>query len=178
MRRFGLHVGILFLTFLCGVAASGLLKRYFREHRVSVSSRSLQSDNRPRFVYVSSFVLESDYHIYRYRTTTSHDPQEITLFGDFRSAEMTYELFRSNFTASAVNRIESGPKFDVNGHQVGKRGVTVFKDGGGARIFWTNGDTFWIVQAQSLELAREFEESDIVQSITSPTPARSGLVAD
>lgn len=160
MRRLGLHLGIVLLTFLCGVAADGLLKRSFRKDRVLICSLTTA----PRFVAVSS-LIESDYHIYWYRTSTSHDP-EITLLRDFRSAEETYEQFRSNFTTSETNRIESGPKFDLNGHQIGKRGVTVFKDGAGARIFWTNGDTFWLVQAPSLELAREFEESDIVQSIT------------
>ena len=161
MRRLGLNVGIVFLTFLCGVAASGLWKRSFREDRVLLCSLTTG----PRFVAVSS-LLEPHYHIYWYRTSTSHDPQEITLYGDFRSAQVTYEHFESNLTASPTTWIESGPKFDVNGNNIGKRGVRVFKDGGGTRIFWTIGDTFWFVQAPSLELALAFEESDIVQSIT------------
>jgi hypothetical protein len=168
MRRLGLNVGIILLTFLCGVAADGLLKRSFQKDRVLRCRHPTQ----PGFVAVSS-AFGSDYQTHRYQAFTKGDPQEVTLYGNFTSAQATYERFEWNAPA-AVNRIESGPKFDVHGNQIGKRGVTVFKNGD-ARIFWTTGDVFWSVQAPSFELARAFEASDIVQSITKSNNAGSGL---
>ncbi len=160
MRRFGLHIGIVLLTFLCGVVADGLVKRSFRKDRVPLCSQPTQ----PGFVAVSS-EFGSDYQLHRYHAFTKGDPQEVKLYGSFTSAQAIYEFFEWNGPPAAINRIESGPKFDVHGNQIGKRGVTVFKNGD-ARIFWTIGDTFWSVQASSFELAREFEESEIVQKIT------------
>jgi hypothetical protein len=130
---------------------------------------------RDRFIATGSS-LESDYHIYRYRTPGSSDPEEITLYGDFRSAEVTRETFESNATTDAATLIERGYKFDEKGRRIGERVITVFKGVNAVRISWTEGDIFWSVQAPSLELAREFEASEIVHSITmsnkrlQPTP--------
>ena len=162
MRRVGLHLGIAFLTFFCGVVADNLIK-YIPRDCAPASLSVLQSANTPRFVAVSS-LLDRDYHIYWYKTPSSDDDQEITLYGDFRSAQVTEEHFESN--AAPARLIERGTKFDKNGHKIGKRGITDFEDYPAVRIFWTDGDTFWSVQAPTLELARAFEESDVVHSIT------------
>ena len=170
MRRILLHIAIAFLTFLCGVGASRLLNATLRASTCT-GMRSSEllvltlPSNRSRFVSEGS-LLEPDYHIYRYRTPDSNDPQQIVLFGDFRSAKVTRWLFESNATPDNDTLIELGPKLDVFGREVGKRGVIVFNGGSPIRIFWTDGDVFWSVQAPTLQLAREFEQSDIARSIT------------
>lgn len=166
MRRLSLHIGIGFLTFVCGVIASSLIHRYFlRDHRTTVVTEVLVSDTGRRFIATGSS-LESWYHIYRYRTPGSSDSEEITLYGDFRSAQVTREHLESNASPDGATLIERGYKFDEKGRRIGERVVAVFKDFEAVRISWTEGDIFWSVQAPSLELAREFEESEVVRSIT------------
>jgi hypothetical protein len=162
MRNIG-YLSILLATFLVGVVVTN----FFREapRRDSVTTAELASDTPPLFIATGSS-LESGYQIYRYRTPVSSDPEEITLYGDFRSAEVTRETFESNATTDAATLIERGNKFDENGRRIGQRVVTVFKRTNQFRISWTEGDVFWSVQAPSLELAREFEESQIVHLIT------------
>ena len=157
-----LHVGIL-CTLLMGVAACS----HFRgpSGQSTVSYPSPTSSPSPRFIATGS-LLEPDYHNYWYRTPGSSDPEEIGLYGDFRSAQVTREHFESNANSSASKLIERGFKFDDQGRKIGKRGIWVSKHYRAVRIFWTEGDIFWFVQAPSLELAREFESSEIVHSIT------------
>lgn len=92
--------------------------------------------------------------------------KEINFYGDFRSAQVTREHFESNATTDAATLIERGNKLDEQGRRIGERVVTVFKGSEAIRISWTEGDIFWSVQAPSLQLARKFEESEIVHSIT------------
>lgn len=161
-----LHIGIALVTFMCGVVANGLVHRYLLQtNRTTVDAKVPVSDTVPRFINVGS-LLERDYHIYWYRTPTSDDPEEITLYGDFRSAQVTREHLESNAAPDGATLIERGYKVDEKGRGIGERVVTVFKDLKAVRISWTEGDIFWSVQAPSLELAREFEESEIVRSIT------------
>lgn len=165
MRRIGLYIGIGFLTFVFGILVNSLALKFFRENFATVL---LESDATPQFVAVSS-LLDHDYHIYWYKTPDSDDDQEITLYADFRSREVTLEHFESNADPDGATIIEIGSKFDENGHTIGRRGIAIFNDVKAARIFWTDGDNFWSVQAPSLELARQFEESAIVHAITRST---------
>ena len=165
MRRWGFRIGVLSLTFVIGVVASGVVKRVFDGPPVLIYSCGLPSQNSPRFISEGS-LLEPDYQIYRFRTPDSHDPEQIILFNDFRSAEVTRYLFNSNATTSAADLIERGDKFAANGKKIGQRGITKFAGSEAVRIFWTEGDVFWALQAPSLELAREFEQSEAAQSIT------------
>lgn len=169
MRRILLHIAIAFLTFLGGVGVSRFLNGTLAGVTCEGSNPELLvftlSSNMSRFISEGS-LLEPDYHIYWYRTPDSNDPQQINLVGDFRSAEVTRWLFESNATPDNDTLIELGPKFDMFGREVGKRGVIVFNGGSPIRIFWTDGDVFWSVQAPTLQLAREFEQSDRAQSIT------------
>jgi hypothetical protein len=170
MQRLALHISLAVVTFIAGVGASKLVhqERVLCRLEAVATNPPLPSNESSRFIAVSS-LLEPDYHIYWYRTTASDDPEEITLYGDFRSAQVTHEHFESNATTDAAKLLERGSKFDENGQKIGKRGVTLFtinQDVHAVRIFWTEGDIFWSVQAPSLELAREFEESEVVHSIT------------
>lgn len=178
MRRILLHIAIAFLTFLGGVGASRLLNATLRVPTCRGSMRSSEllvftPSIKSQFVSEGS-LLERDYHIYWYRTPGSSDPEQIVLFGDFRSAEVTRWLFESNATPDNDILLELGPKLDMLGREVGKRGVIIFNGGSPVRIFWTDGDLFWSVQAPTLELAREFEQSDIARLITSSKKASSG----
>lgn len=167
MRRILLNIAILLLTFLFGVGISRFLNGTGEGTCFRSDSRLLvfTPSNNSQFVSEGS-LLEPDYHIYRYRTPHSNDPEQIVLFGDFRSAEVTRWLFESNATPENATRIELGPKLDLVGREIGKRGVVIFNGGSPVRIFWTDGDVFWSVQAPTLKLAREFEQSDIAQFTT------------
>lgn len=170
MRRVS-HIGISLLTFILGVLVNNLALKYFRVNFANVDSVSFQSETMPQFVAVSS-LHDPDYHIYWYRTPNSDELEEITLYADFRSREVTRKLFESNATPDGATVIEVGSKFDENGHVIGRRGVTIFNYVKGVRIFWTDEDSFWFVQAPSLELAHQFEESATVQSIRMSHKAR------
>jgi hypothetical protein len=161
--RNSLYITVLFVAFLPSVVACGVFRG--APPQSAVSNRDSESDKPQRFIAGDS-LLEPDYHIYWYKTPGSSDSQEITLYGDFRSAEVTRENFDSNATSNASKLIERGYKIDEKGRRIGERGVTVFEEAKAVRIFWTEGDIFWFVQAPTLEMAREFEESEIVHSIT------------
>lgn len=163
MQKCGPRIGILLLTFVCGVAASGLVS-YFRGLNGPQVQCRLQVGPMP-FVSEGS-LLEPDYHIYRYRLPDSDNPEQVTLYGDFRSAQVTREHFESNATSSASTLIVSDTKY-MKGQKIGPRGVTVSKDNESVRIFWTDGDIFWCIQAPSFGIAHAFESSEIVKSITS-----------
>lgn len=163
MRRVSLYIAVGFLTFVFGVLVNGLVP--------NVKPVSLQSDPMPQFVAVSS-IHDPDYHIYFYKTRDGDDLEEINVYADFRSREVTLQHFESNAQPDGSTVIEIGSKFDANGHVIGRRGVTVFNDVKAVRIFWTDGDSFWIVQAPSMELAQQFEESAALQSIRMSHKAR------
>jgi len=167
MRHIALPVAILLLTFIAGVGSSRLLQNVLhlgREKGILANRRS-PSSSCPQFIPTGS-LLEPDYHIYWYKTPGSSDAEEINFYGDFRSAQVTREHFESNATTDAATLIERGYKFDQQGRRIGERVVTVFKGSEVFQISWTERDIFWSVQAPSLRLAREFEESEIVRSIT------------
>jgi hypothetical protein len=176
MRKLAFPIGILFPTFIAGIGTSRLVYDVIlgNENGV-VANRPPVSNISPQFIPMGS-LLEPAYHIYWYKTLGSSDAEEINFYGDFRSAQVTRETFDSNATTDAATLIERGYKFDEKGRRIGERVVTVFKGVNVARISWTEGDIFWSVQAPSLELAREFEASEMVHSITmsnqrlQPTP--------
>lgn len=167
MRRIALPVAILLLTFIAGVGSSRLLQNalHLGHEKGVLAYRRSPSSSSPQFIRTGS-LLEPDYHIYWYQTPGSSDAEEINFYGDFRSAQVTREHFESNATTDAATLIERGYKFDEQGRRIGERVITVFKGSEAVRISWTEGDIFWSVQAPSLQLAREFEESEIVRSIT------------
>ena len=172
MRHIALPVAILLLTFIAGVGSSRLFQNalHLGPEKRALTNRRSQSSSSPRFIPTGS-LLEPDYHIYWYQTPESSDDEEINFYGDFRSAQVTREHLESNATTDAATLIERGYKFDEQERRIGERVVTVFKGSESVRISWTDGDTFWSVQAPSLQLAREFEESEIVRSITMSNPS-------
>src|ERR1051325_233150 len=98
----------------------------------------------------------------------SSDGGDITLYHEFTSPEQTRYLFQSN--SSAAKLIERGSKLNAQGHKVGEKATIVFPFDGKnevARIFWTDGEDFWFVQASSLKRAKEFENSEIFRSVMS-----------
>lgn len=89
----------------------------------------------------------------------------VVIFKESRSLEQTRYLFQSN---SENDLIERGEKLDSNGAKLGERGITVFRDENkivGARVFWTEGNDFWAIQAPSVELAKELETSELFRRI-------------
>ncbi len=86
--------------------------------------------------------------------TKSRLGDDVDFWHDFRTAEITSDSYQSNLESEGL--VEKGSKVDSNGNEIGRRGVTVFPNGV-ARIFWTEGDEFWSVQADSLRLAKAVE---------------------
>jgi hypothetical protein len=166
MKRITIHMAITLLAFIIGIAASRVFNRLPLQQNITIElSDPTQPQALPRFIPVGS-LIESDYHIYWYRTPESSDPEEINFYGDFRSAEVTRKTFESNCDPDGATVTELGYKFDVNGRKVGRRGISDSHYFRAVRIFWTDGDIFWSVQAPSLGLALEFEQSEIVRAIT------------
>ena len=167
MRHIALRVVILLLTFIAGVGSSRLLQNplHLGSEKAALANRRSSSTSSPQFILTGS-LLERDYHIYWYQTPESSGAEEISFYGDFRSAQVTREHLESNATTEAATLIERGYKLDEQGRRIGERVVTAFKGSEAVRISWTEDDIFWCVQAPSLQLAREFEESEIVRSIT------------
>ena len=110
----------------------------------------------------------------------SSDGEEIILYHEFTSPEQTHYLFQSNLTAAKL--IEQGSKMNENGEKIGERAIIIFPPET-ARIFWTEGEEFWDIQAPSLKLAKEFESSDMYRSARSnngmhPTANSAALIRE
>lgn len=164
MKRISIYIAITLLTFIIGIAASREFNRLVLKQNIAIKvSDRTAPQSLPRFIPVAS-TIDSDYHLYWYRTPESSNPEEIVFYGQFRSAEHTRKTFESNCDPDGATVTELGDKFDVSGRKVGRRGISEFHQA--VRIFWTEGDIFWSVQAPSLELAVEFEKSEIVRVIT------------
>lgn len=120
--------------------------------------------NYPRFK--SQSVWGGDgYVVHNFETPGS---EEIILSHEFTSAEQTQYLFQSNLIAAKL--IEQGSKLNEQGRKIGERAIIVFPYDGEnevARIFWTDGSDFWFIQAPSLSLAQEFENSEMFRSAMS-----------
>jgi len=131
---------------------------------MGVASTWIYQINYPRF-QSKSVSSGSGYVIHNFE---SSDGEEITLYHEFTSPEQTRYLFQSNSTAAKL--VERNSKLDENGRKVGERATIVFppdKNGEVARIFWTEGEEFWFIQASSLWLAKEFESSNMFRSARS-----------
>jgi len=94
---------------------------------------------------------KSGYDIYN---TKSSFGEEVDFYHEFTSPETTRYLFQSNSEGDEL--IEKGSKLNEKGQKIGERGIDVFPNGI-ARIYWTDGNEFWFVQADSLKLARKVE---------------------
>lgn len=82
------------------------------------------------------------------------------IFAEFGCPKKAKYLFESN---SKNGIVEKGKKLDKNGVEIGERRLVVFKDKGkiyGARVFWVEGNDFWAVQAPTVDLTKELEESE------------------
>jgi hypothetical protein len=128
---------------------------------VGVVSTWVYQINYPRFQskWVSGNPMASDHNF------ESSDGEEIILYRDITSSAHTHYLFQSNLTAHS-KVVGQNSKLNEKGQKIGERAVSV-SPSGSARIFWTEGDEFWSIQAPSLELAEEFEESEMFRSARS-----------
>lgn len=139
MKRI-IYLAIAFLTFSCGV----VLAVYFQfQSKPMMSQFDCSWSNR-----VSG---KSGYDI---RNTKSRLGEEVDFYHEFTSPETTRYLFQAN--SEGDDLIEKGFKLNANGEKIGERGVVVFPNGI-ARIYWTEENEFWFVQAGSLKLARKVE---------------------
>lgn len=94
---------------------------------------------------------KAGYDIYN---TESAFGEEVGFYHEFTSPETTRYLFQSNSEAGKL--VEQGSKLNAKGQKIGERGISVSPNGY-TRIFWTEGDEFWLVDADSLKLARKVE---------------------
>ena len=94
---------------------------------------------------------KAGYDIYN---TESAFGEEVGFYHEFTSPEITRYLFQSNSEAEKL--VERDSKLNTKGQKIGERGIRVSPNGH-TRIFWTEGDEFWFVDAESLKLARKVE---------------------
>jgi hypothetical protein len=128
---------------------------------IGVLSTWVYQTNYPRFQSEGAWGGQMDgYIVHNFK---SSDGEEIALYHKFDSPEETRYLFQSNLSALGSRLIEQGPKLDERGVKVGERAVSVSVSGA-ARIFWTEGDDFWFIDAPSLSLAQEFERSEMLRT--------------
>jgi hypothetical protein len=92
----------------------------------------------------------------------SADCEVITVYRQQDSEEVLNYLFESN---AKDNLLEHNDILSAQGQKVGQRGVVLLKPNQEARIFWTEGKYFWIIDAPTLELALEFEKSEFMPQI-------------
>ena len=134
-----IYIGIAILTFSCGVVFSV----YYQVQSEPMSQFDCSWSNQ-----VSG---KSGYDIHN---TKSRLGEEVDFYHEFTSPEVTRHLFQSNSEGDEL--VEKGFKLNAKGQEIGERGIDVFPNGI-ARIYWTERDEFWFVQASSLKLAREVE---------------------
>lgn len=87
--------------------------------------------------------------------TKSRLGDDVDFYHSFESPADTSRLFESN--AENIQVVELGTKVNAEGVTIGRRAVSIFPTGV-ARIFWTEGDEFWFVQADSIRVAKAVEE--------------------
>jgi hypothetical protein len=138
MKRL-IYIAIAILTFSFGV----IFSVYFQFQSEPMSQFDCSWSNQ-----VSG---KSGYDIHN---TKSRLGEEVDFYHEFTSPETTRHLFQSNLEDDQL--VEQGFKLNTNGEKVGERGVDVYPNGI-ARIYWTEGDEFWFVQASSLKLTRKVE---------------------
>jgi len=93
-----------------------------------------------------------DYNILNTKTRLGDD---VDFYHDFRSPSISAHNFESN--AENLDIVESGTKTNAAGDVIGRRTAWVIPTGA-ARVFWTEGDEFWFVQADSLRVAKAVEQ--------------------
>jgi hypothetical protein len=157
MRRLAFYLDVFLLTFLIGIAPVLLYR---------VMPSQLPVVNQTQFIPTGS-LLQPDYTIHWFTIPGSSDYEAITFFSDLGSEEKTRHLFESNADAWGGKLLERREKLNAAGRRIGERGIVVGDEYQWARIFWTEGKDFWCIQAPSLELALEFERSELMQSAKS-----------
>jgi hypothetical protein len=94
---------------------------------------------------------------------------DISVYVDFTSPEHASQLFQSE---SKREIIENGDQTDERGKKIGERAISVAKQKGrivGVRIFWTEGNEFWSIDARTLDLATDFEQSKTFRELQAKT---------
>lgn len=94
---------------------------------------------------------KTGYDIYN---TESVFGEKVDFYHEFTSPETTRYLFQSNSEVGKL--VERNSKLNLKGQKLGERGIRVSPNGF-TRIFWTEGDEFWFVDAASLKIALKVE---------------------
>lgn len=94
----------------------------------------------------------------------STDCDLVTVSRQQGSEETLRYLFESNAEHNLLTHTDI---LNRKGQKIGERGVALSKPHQTARIFWTENKNFWIIDAPSLELALEFEQSELMPQIKS-----------
>jgi hypothetical protein len=139
MKRFTIHITIAVVAFLFSVVATV----YYQVKSQPISAFSCHWSERIKG--------KAGYDIHN---TKSSFGEEVDFYYESTSAETTHYLFQSNSEGEGL--IEQGAKLNKEGQKIGDRGIWILPNGW-ARIFWTEGDEFWFVQADSLKLAKKIE---------------------
>jgi hypothetical protein len=162
MKRRTLYIAVAILTLLIGLTSTWVYQINFPRFRfISVGT----SDSSATYNFQSSDgerVFADDC------IGCNAELGNITVYHEYTSPQHTRYLFQSNLEGEEL--VEQGFKLNEKGQKIGERAVDIFRrngETGAVRIYWTEGEEFWFIQAPTLKLAQEFESSEIFRFVRS-----------
>ncbi|HYX72097.1 MAG TPA: hypothetical protein VE732_04945, partial [Nitrososphaera sp.] len=159
------------LTFLVGIAFVQNIHRHDAEsvetenQKVQLDSPSKQSQ--PRFLYLGgtgsygSFKSSGSEPRFADDCIGCGEIGDISIYHNIeRKPEHTQYTLEAQCGKGNKNLVERSIKLNEQGQKIGERCLTIYPEGG-AHIFWTEGVEYWFITTTSLEIAKEFESSEV-----------------
>jgi hypothetical protein len=170
MKSF-IYITIFAFTLFTGMCSTGFVERVnIRKKKIDdfVIRFEAEKIKFPRFKLISGESVQSSVDEKRFADDCigcNEGIGEINIYHNFQSPEQIRYSLEAN--CGKENVIERSFKLNEDGQKIGERCVIVFT-GSGARIFWTEGETeYWIIDATSLGLTKEFEKSETFRLVKS-----------
>lgn len=170
MKNRSIYIVVSILTLVLGITVVWFYYQYnFPKTQTDV----------PRFLYMSGSL---DCRQLNYRFQSSTEPKvygadcvfcrelgrDIGNIGVYRasiSAEDTQSIF-TNYSTNEI--VEKSTKVDKNGSKIGDKTTWIVRNENQidtAVIMWTEKNDFWKIDAPTLELVKEFEESETFKTV-------------
>lgn len=97
-------------------------------------------------------------------TYEAYDSSRLSKYGEFYSSTSEAEKALQQYLKGASKIVENSSRFNEQGKVIGQRTVTFYprKEGDEeVAIFWTDKGSLYLIEADSLKIALEFEQSRI-----------------
>ena len=163
MKRF-IYIAIFIFTFITGI----IFSRVVGEVNVDpekVIEQEIQFVSAPENALPRFQLLHKDFNGYEFLSSGGEllfdNGANISILHNFVGSEGMREIFAANCTKKRKGQsIERSFEPDENGRKILHRCVILERDGK-TRIIWNESKTeYWTIDATSLSLAKEFENSD------------------